>query len=452
MIPALIAGGIGLVGTIVAGLLNNKSQKETNEANLQAVQETNESNEKSQNTANLLNILLNKANNEANIYMNDVTNQSNLQAINSTNEYNKQISDATNLSNQQLAAANNKANYDIATQTNNANYKIAQETNSQNAANVRAQNEANLQIAQDTNRTNAEISAAVNETNRGIAEQNLSFQRENLDYQKALQQQIFEREDTAYQRTAADMAKAGLNPLSMNGTNGAGEVVSTSALNNSYNAQGYTAQGATMNAAQAISAVMNPFSSERAVAQGFTALAPNASKADLKAATVLAHKAQAFQRNSMAFDWLSNAMNGIGNSVDQAIQHGYQRDQLNIQKQLADAETINKLRGTGYIYENGKIKPITYDRSFWDNDSGAMVTNIYSGPQKVESLALENRIKELERNNKYGIYNSSTDFERNITGLQYMMDNGKIESIGNSLSKEAINLYNSFRKMYNHSF
>ena len=31
-------------------------------------------------------------------------------------------------------------------------------------------------------------------------EQNLNFQREKLDYDKALQQQIFDREDTAVQR------------------------------------------------------------------------------------------------------------------------------------------------------------------------------------------------------------------------------------------------------------
>lgn len=59
---------------------------------------------------------------------------------------------------------------------------------------------------------------------------NLDFQRENLDYQKAIQQQIFEREDTAYQRTVNDMRASGLNPLSMNGTNGAGEAIATEPL------------------------------------------------------------------------------------------------------------------------------------------------------------------------------------------------------------------------------
>ena len=65
--------------------------------------------------------------------------------------------------------------------------------------------------------------------NGNIARDNLQFQRENLEYQKTLQQQLFEREDTAYQRTVNDMRSAGLSPLSMSGTNGAGSVVSTNA-------------------------------------------------------------------------------------------------------------------------------------------------------------------------------------------------------------------------------
>lgn len=60
---------------------------------------------------------------------------------------------------------------------------------------------------------------------------NLDFQRENLDYQKALQKQIFEREDSAYQRTVNDMRAAGLNPVSMQGTNGSGEAFQTDSQN-----------------------------------------------------------------------------------------------------------------------------------------------------------------------------------------------------------------------------
>lgn len=73
-----------------------------------------------------------------------------------------------------------------------------------------------------------------NEVNSKIANQNLAFQRENLDYQKALQQKIFDREDSAYARTVQDMRNAGLSPLTMSGTNGAGEAIATTPLHNDY--------------------------------------------------------------------------------------------------------------------------------------------------------------------------------------------------------------------------
>lgn len=61
----------------------------------------------------------------------------------------------------------------------------------------------------------------------GIANTVLQFQ--NYDYQKALQQQIFDREDTSYQRQVADLEKAGLNKYAVQGGANAGSVVSTSA-------------------------------------------------------------------------------------------------------------------------------------------------------------------------------------------------------------------------------
>ena len=51
---------------------------------------------------------------------------------------------------------------------------------------------------------------------------NLAFQRENLEYQKQLQQQIFMREDTAYERAVEDAQKVGLNPMSISSSGGAG--------------------------------------------------------------------------------------------------------------------------------------------------------------------------------------------------------------------------------------
>lgn len=73
-----------------------------------------------------------------------------------------------------------------------------------------------------------------NQANEKVAKQNLDFQKENLEYQKDLQQQIFEREDTAYQRKVSDLIAAGINPaVAATGSgSAAGSVVSTQALHN----------------------------------------------------------------------------------------------------------------------------------------------------------------------------------------------------------------------------
>lgn len=80
--------------------------------------------------------------------------------------------------------------------------------------------------------SNETIAKRQNASNEKISDQNLAFQREKLQYDMDLQQQIFQREDTAYQRTVDDMRKAGVSPLAMQGTNGAGEAVATTAPHN----------------------------------------------------------------------------------------------------------------------------------------------------------------------------------------------------------------------------
>lgn len=62
------------------------------------------------------------------------------------------------------------------------------------------------------------------------SERNLDFQKDNLAYQKQLQQQIFNREDNAVQRRAADLKAAGMNPLlAAGGAASSGQAVQTSA-------------------------------------------------------------------------------------------------------------------------------------------------------------------------------------------------------------------------------
>lgn len=104
--------------------------------------------------------------------------------------------------------------------------------------------------------TGANNTASTNNTNMKIAilnalqqqeanNKNLAFQRDQLEYQKALNELIMQREDTAYQRTVEDMRNAGLNPLMMSGTNGSGgtvqapEALNTQASQLNYNEKPY---------------------------------------------------------------------------------------------------------------------------------------------------------------------------------------------------------------------
>lgn len=73
-------------------------------------------------------------------------------------------------------------------------------------------------------------------SNEKIANENLAYQFANLDYQKALQQKIFNREDTAIQRRKQDLLNSGMNPYaaSMGNGAGAGAVVSTQPPHNDF--------------------------------------------------------------------------------------------------------------------------------------------------------------------------------------------------------------------------
>lgn len=118
-----------------------------------------------------------------------------------------------------------------------------------------------------TNRTNKEIALWNMIQQQKTNEQNYGMFKENLDYQKALNEQIMQREDTSYQRTVADMRKAGLNPLTMSGLNGSGGNVANVApynqepLTNNYQPETFKPnvqiQNLTMQALQAMNELQN---------------------------------------------------------------------------------------------------------------------------------------------------------------------------------------------------
>lgn len=80
-----------------------------------------------------------------------------------------------------------------------------------------------------------------NATNLSIAQQNLAYQREWNDYQKALNEKLMEREDTAIQRQVADARLAGISPLAAASVGQAQSTGSASVtgqpLNNQFQAQ-----------------------------------------------------------------------------------------------------------------------------------------------------------------------------------------------------------------------
>lgn len=84
-------------------------------------------------------------------------------------------------------------------------------------------------------------SAIQKDAQENVNEKNLEYMRERdavndarytdeLNYNRALQERIFEREDTAFQRQADDMSAVGLNPLLAQGGARSGDVISSPSI------------------------------------------------------------------------------------------------------------------------------------------------------------------------------------------------------------------------------
>lgn len=94
-----------------------------------------------------------------------------------------------------------------------------------------------------TNQANYRIAQETNAMNKSIADANLDFQREQQAYERDLQQQMFQREDTAIQRQVADSRAAGVSPLAnLSGAASSGVVANTTTPQSGYQAQAATMQ------------------------------------------------------------------------------------------------------------------------------------------------------------------------------------------------------------------
>lgn len=128
-----------------------------------------------------------------------------------------------------------------------ADILTTQMTNDSNERNVDETNKANISMNDATNQANRDIADATNATNMAI-------NQANIDYQNAYNQQVFERADTAFQRSAKDASAVGINPLALSGSVAGGDVAgSSSAPQASLGAQtGAPMQSPTLKAFQAV--------------------------------------------------------------------------------------------------------------------------------------------------------------------------------------------------------
>lgn len=285
-----------------------------------------------------------------------------------------------------------------ASKTNSTNKAIASE-------NLNYQKERNaIEDARYTEETAYNRAFAEDERayNRAFAEDEREYNRawaENeREYNRALQDEIFAREDTSYERTAQDMSNAGLNPLSMQGTNGSGSVVSAP-------------------------------SAPSAVAP--SAVAPSASARSGEAL----HNSFVYQREESA-----QFLNSLMSEIPKLCENFYKLDSM---RQQAVGEKIKNMRNIGenlkYFIDNGlkfnnsyKFLWKNYEKGVWTYENGWDTSKLHEMSRSQlehynQYLDVFRKRRDLNFDVDNGLFASTSSLERTLTGINNVLVNGKLD-------------------------
>lgn len=222
---------------------------------------------------------------------------------------------------------------------------------------------------------------------------NRAFAEDERAYNRALQQKLFEREDTAFSRQAEDLARVGINPLSVN-LNGAG-------------------------AGQAVSSATAPTDSTRSALPLHN---------DFKPQNKLAYFAEGMKGGLSSLLGLADTMNGLQTGE-------YQRDALALQndKQFLDnLRTANSLgiNYQGYFYSGDKKwrKNHNYRNGslFFNSPDGTLLYDtpefkqgLYSDYKKRYFENLPDWSKTMDAISNDNVYNQA---ERALTKMSNLFD------------------------------
>lgn len=291
------------------------------------------------------------------------------------------------------------------------------------------QNHSNQLINQDNLEYQRERNKIEDARYEEETEYNRAWAEENRDYERALQQTLFDREDTAIQRQAEALSSMGINPASQQ-LNGLG-------------------------AGQALS----PSTAPTASAQDSDPL-----HSDYRKENVLSSMVQGMQGGLSSLVSLADTMNGLQTGIEQ-------RDALKLQNDAKYLQNLKDAHNLGLDYTliyNGKNKRNVSTVRNTTDENGYPISESYgsvtSTPEYLESKGnyfrseeLKKEESEFKRRNKLFSYDSNptnylnllssddvyTSAEKALTKASHLFDN-VTEKLGNESIYDLGKMNNKF--------